>query len=299
MTPPSGAPRRSSTARRCSPTRLIERKGAPTALITTRGFSRRARDRPRAPLRDVRPLDRAAEAAGAAPWLRFEVDERILGGRRWRGRWTRRQVFERWSRRAARKGIAAVAVCCSLLRTRLTSGDRRDVRRGGARGGACLSSEVVREIKRVRAHLHHALPTSTSSTWSIAICANCSASSGSSGRRRAVHHAVVRRRATSRPPQASRCGCSNRAPRRARWPPRTTARQPATRPAVVRHGRHHGEAVRDRRRANRSPAPEFEVDRVYRFKKGSGPAGQGPVIEMIEIGAGGGSIARVDEPRAC
>ncbi|MEJ8566015.1 hydantoinase/oxoprolinase family protein [Elongatibacter sediminis] len=38
----------------------------------------------------------------------------------------------------------------------------------------------------------------------------------------------------------------------------------------------------------------FEVDRVYRFKKGSGLPVRIPVIEMVEIGAGGGSIARVD-----
>ena len=41
-------------------------------------------------------------------------------------------------------------------------------------------------------------------------------------------------------------------------------------------------------------APEFEVARVYRFKKGSGFPIKVPVIEMIEIGAGGGSIASVD-----
>src|SRR5436305_12390745 len=41
-------------------------------------------------------------------------------------------------------------------------------------------------------------------------------------------------------------------------------------------------------------AHEFEVDRRYRFKKGSGLPIKLPVIEMIEIGSGGGSIARVD-----
>ena len=41
-------------------------------------------------------------------------------------------------------------------------------------------------------------------------------------------------------------------------------------------------------------ASEFEVDRRYRFKKGSGLPVKIGVIEMIEIGAGGGSIARVD-----
>lgn len=39
---------------------------------------------------------------------------------------------------------------------------------------------------------------------------------------------------------------------------------------------------------------EFEVARVYRFKKGSGIPLKIPVIEMIETGAGGGSIASVD-----
>jgi N-methylhydantoinase A len=39
----------------------------------------------------------------------------------------------------------------------------------------------------------------------------------------------------------------------------------------------------------------FEVDRAARFLKGSGLPVRIPVIEMVEIGAGGGSIARIDE----
>jgi N-methylhydantoinase A len=39
---------------------------------------------------------------------------------------------------------------------------------------------------------------------------------------------------------------------------------------------------------------DFEVARVDRFRKGSGLPLKVPVIEMIEIGAGGGSIAQVD-----
>ncbi|WP_431285782.1 hydantoinase/oxoprolinase family protein [Humitalea sp. 24SJ18S-53] len=38
----------------------------------------------------------------------------------------------------------------------------------------------------------------------------------------------------------------------------------------------------------------FEVDRTYRFAKGSGMPVRVPVVELVEIGAGGGSIARVD-----
>ena len=41
-------------------------------------------------------------------------------------------------------------------------------------------------------------------------------------------------------------------------------------------------------------AQEFEVDRVYRLKRGSGLPVRIAVVDMIEIGAGGGSIARVD-----
>ena len=42
-------------------------------------------------------------------------------------------------------------------------------------------------------------------------------------------------------------------------------------------------------------AAEMEAARVHRFKKGSGLPIKAPVIDMIEIGAGGGSIASIDE----
>lgn len=50
---------------------------------------------------------------------------------------------------------------------------------------------------------------------------------------------------------------------------------------------------------NQTPksAREFEVDRSARFMKGSGLPLRIPVIEMVEIGAGGGSIARIDPMR--
>lgn len=41
-------------------------------------------------------------------------------------------------------------------------------------------------------------------------------------------------------------------------------------------------------------APALEAGRVHRFKRGSGLPIRSPVIDMIEIGAGGGSIARVN-----
>ena len=47
---------------------------------------------------------------------------------------------------------------------------------------------------------------------------------------------------------------------------------------------------------NKTPktARVFEVARTYRFKKGSGMPISIPVIDMVEIGAGGGSLAHVD-----
>jgi len=42
-------------------------------------------------------------------------------------------------------------------------------------------------------------------------------------------------------------------------------------------------------------APMMEAARVHRFKRGSGLPIKAPVIDMIEIGAGGGSIASIDE----
>lgn len=42
-------------------------------------------------------------------------------------------------------------------------------------------------------------------------------------------------------------------------------------------------------------APELEAGRVHRFKRGSGLPIRAPVVDMIEIGAGGGSIAQRDQ----
>jgi len=47
-------------------------------------------------------------------------------------------------------------------------------------------------------------------------------------------------------------------------------------------------------KARAQTARAFEVARIYRFSKGSGLPLRIPVIEMVEIGAGGGSIASLD-----
>lgn len=44
-----------------------------------------------------------------------------------------------------------------------------------------------------------------------------------------------------------------------------------------------------------SIASDFEVARIYRFKRGSGLPVKAPSVELIEIGAGGGSVAWIDQ----
>src|SRR3546814_5675729 len=41
---------------------------------------------------------------------------------------------------------------------------------------------------------------------------------------------------------------------------------------------------------------DFEVARIYRHKKGSGFPVTVPSVDLVQIGAGGGSIARTDRP---
>ena len=43
----------------------------------------------------------------------------------------------------------------------------------------------------------------------------------------------------------------------------------------------------------------FEVARIYRFKKGSGFPVSVPSVDLVEIGAGGGSLARRSTSSGC
>ncbi len=84
------------------------------------------------------------------------------------------------------------------------------------------------------------------------------------------------------------------APPPARWSPATTAAWKVSRAPRLRHGRHHGQA---RTCGDGQPlvAYAFEAARQKRFAEGSGLPIRISTVELIEIGAGGGSIARADE----
>ena len=59
--------------------------------------------------------------------------------------------------------------------------------------------------------------------------------------------------------------------------------------SVVRHGRDDSQDLLDQE-PDAENVRVFEVARTYRFKKGSGMPISIPVIDMVEIGAGGGSL---------
>ena len=100
---------------------LIERKGAPTALLTTR-----VRDAveigPRASLRAIRSESRAAEAAGAYAICALTFPSVSLLTAASCSRWTKPSCPD-WSRSCAIKGIKAIAV--SYLNSFLNSAHER------------------------------------------------------------------------------------------------------------------------------------------------------------------------------
>ncbi len=122
---------------------------------------------------------------------------------------------------------------------------------------------------------------------------------------RAVAARVPRRAAISctrpaawsrrRRPAPSRSACWSPARRAAASPPRSSASSPGKTDVIsFDMGGTTAKAclIEDGRAAT---APTMEAARVHRFKKGSGLPIKAPVIDMIEIGAGGGSIAAIDE----
>ena len=93
----------------------------------------------------------------------------------------------------------------------------------------------------------------------------------------------------------SRSAWSNRArPAAPSWRSRSRPRMRRRQGRRLRHGRHHRQALPARRSRARSARASSRSARVYRFVKGSGLPVRIPVIELVEIGAGGGSIARLD-----
>jgi N-methylhydantoinase A len=273
---------------------LIERTGARTALVTTSGF-RDAIEIGREHRYDMYDLFMARPAPLAPRALRFELDERVLADGTVARRLDRAGVLRLVGRLRA-DGVEAVAVC--LLHSYRNPAHELavgELLRTHAPELACsLSCEVVPEIRE-----YERASTTLANVYVQRLAERYL--SGLAGRLRALG---VEGELLVMQSNGGVCAVDTAA----RFPVRLIESGPAAGALAAAHyGRlagypdllsfdMGGTTAKACIIGQGEPlvAPDFEVDRTYRFKKGSGLPIKVPVIEMIEIGAGGGSIARID-----
>ena len=273
---------------------LIERKGARTALITTRGF-RDALEIAREHRYDMYDLFIERPAPLVPRHLRYELGERVLEDG------TVAEALDLGEARRLvetlrREDIEAVAVCF-LHSYRAPAHERAvgDLIRADAPRWACaLSHEVVPEIRE-----YERTSTTAANVYIQGLAAR--------------YHSRLQERLEAMEiggplfiMQSTGGICSVETA--CRLPIRIVESGPA---AGALAAAHHGTLAGRPdllsfdmggttakaclvEEGEPLTAPEFEVARVYRFTRGSGLPIKVPAIEMIEIGAGGGSLARVD-----
>jgi len=273
---------------------LIERKGARLALLATRGFRDAveiAREH-RYALYDLflempRPL--------VPRYLRFDVPERILADGTVREPLDEAYV-ERLLRELARRGVEAVAV--AFLHSYQNPAHEQAVARIAARIAPSLrvglSSDVAPELREYE----------RASTT----CANVYVQARVESYLRDLEARLAARRFDGALFVMLSSGGLAAVETAIRYPVRLLESGPAAGALAAAHyGRlaglpdllsfdMGGTTAKLCVIADGAPqvATEFEVDRVYRFQRGSGLPIKAPVIELVEIGAGGGSLARVD-----
>jgi N-methylhydantoinase A len=273
---------------------LIERKGSKTALLTTRGF-RDAVEIGREHRYDLYDVFLEMPTPLVPRYLRLEVDERVLAS----GEVVRPpdlDDLEPLVRELQEKGIEAIAVC--LLHSYANPSHERQVADLIAKVApemrVSISSDVVPEIREYER---------TSTT-----CANVYVQARVD---RYLHELEERLRMLGFDGQLFvmlSSGGIGTIETATRFPIRLLESGPAAGAlATAYFGSMIGAAdlmsfdmggttakLCVVEKGQPLTANDFEVDRKYRFKKGSGLPVKTPVIEMIEIGAGGGSIARID-----
>ena len=272
---------------------IIERKGARTALLATRGF-RDAVEIGRENRYELYDLQVELPRPLVPRHLRFDVPERILAdgsvvepltSRTWNG------SQPSWRARACE------AVAISFLHSFTNPEHEREAGAAIARAApslrVSLSSDVVPEIREFER---------TSTTL-----ANVYVQELVEDYLRDLEERLLRRAFRGRLAVMLSAGGIATVETASRYPVRLLESGPAAGAlAAAAFGAESGERdllsfdmggttaklclVEDGRPL---VADEFEIDRVYRLKRGSGLPVKVPVIDMIEIGVGGGSIARV------
>ncbi len=273
---------------------IIERKGAPTALLTTAGF-RDAVEIGREHRYELYDLNLELPKPLVPRWLRFDVPERIAADGS-----VLQPLDENFVRRLVAelrdKGIRAIAVCY-LNSFRNPAHERRTreiIAKVAPSIRTSLSSEVVAEIREFQR-------TSTSA-------ANVYVQERVANYLNGLQQRLDRLGFFGSFFVMLSSGGIATVETAARFPVRLLESGPAAGALAAAHlGARAGHpnllsfdmggttaklcVVEN---GNPLKAHEFEVDRVYRFRRGSGLPIKIQVIDMIEIGAGGGSIARVD-----
>ncbi len=273
---------------------IIQRCGAPTALLTTRGF-RDVLDIAREHRYDMYDLLLEQPRPLVPRSARFEVDERILADGTIERPLDASQI-DPLAAEIARRGFRAIAVVFlhafrnptheRLARDRLAAllPDRR----------ISLSSEVageIREYERTSTTVANAYVQEIVDSYLDRLAADLQAT-GFTGRLLIMLSNgglatvdTAKRfpiRLIESGPAAGALAAAH-AGQQAGWPSLLSFDMGGTtaKACLIEKGQP-------------LTTSEFEVDRVDRFKPGSGLPIKAPAIEMIEIGAGGGSIARID-----
>ena len=274
---------------------LIERKGARTALITTRGF-RDVLEIGREMRYDIYDLLLVLPRPLCERPLRFEVEERLNG----RGEVVtplKIEDLERIRPALEAAGIEAIGVC--LLHAYTNPQHEHQIRdwlnTHLPHIAVSLSSEVapeIREYERMSTTVANAYVQPLTERYLQQLDHELHAA----GYRRQLYLMLS-------------SGGITTVETAARFPVRLIESGPA---AGVLAAMFYGEVVGESslvsfdmggttakmcliRDGRPTMTTTFEVARVHRFKRGSGLPIKIPAIELIEIGAGGGSIARVDE----
>ena len=274
---------------------LIERRGACTALITTRGF-RDALEIAREHRYDMYDLRMRRPPPLAPRFLRFEVDERVLADGTVLKPLDEASVLALVPLLRAER-IEALGVC--LLHSYVNAAHERRIAEIIARElpelVITISSELVPEIReydRTSTTLANVYVKRIAERYLGRLQQRLAAEQGITG----ALYVMQSNGGVSRIEEATR------------YPVRLIESGPAAGAlAAAYYGALTGHldllsfdmggttakaCIIDK--GEPLIAPEFEVAREYQFKKGSGLPVKVSVIEMIEIGTGGGSIARVD-----
>ena len=273
---------------------VIERTGARTALVTTAGF-RDILELGRESRYDVYDLFIELPAPLVPRPLRLEVDERLAAD----GRVERApdpEAVRGLARRLVEEGVEAVAICLlHAYRNPVSERAVRDsLRAGGFAGPVVLSSDVcpeIREYERAATTVANAyvypriaayLRTLERRLREEGIGGSLSLFSSYGGR-------LTPAAAERRPVEMLECGAAAGVLTAAAtatqvgWPRALSFDMGGTtaKAAIVRDGRPR-------------LARSYEVARLARFMAGSGLPVTASAVDLIEIGAGGGSIAAVD-----